>query len=743
MKNEVATNHAASIPKSASDKLNNAIVRIEMNGGYGTGFFLRFKIKDQPFFSLWTNFHVISEYMVNSKERINIYYGPKDDEKKLSIRLNRNKRFIRCFEEPKDITVIQILKKDNISEEKFLYPELNYKNEGFKIYVNNDFYSRGYPSVDIGMGQYEGESSESSGKIIKIFNDFEFSHTLDSRSGCSGMPICLITNKYVIGIHKSGNKMTNINNGTFIGVVVDVLEKENINILPPKLLQRSRPNYKAINYNISYDDISNDNNNISNDNISNDNNNNSYDNISNDNNNNSYDNISNDNNNNSYDNISNDNNNSYDNISNDNNNISYDDINKIINDNINRISYDNINIINNKSNRDNINNMNKNRPNSYKKDIKYKPNFDVKKLNSINKIFFDNNIKPKIINDNINKNDANKSNEHFNTMLLKEFNKKYFLNIKNTNITELYIEGKNIGEEGLKTLSKIQFEKLKKFCFNKTNLTNIKVFENFRFDKLEYLDLCSNKISDINILSKVNFKELKKLKLCFNEISNIYILSKVNFQELKELYLDGNKILDINVLKNVRFNKLEILSLGGNEIKNIALLSYVKFRELKKLCIKHNKISDIIFLKNVKFHQLQILDLSYNYIKDINILSEVNFKKLKGLYLQHNNLSDIQVLENVKFNKLEILSLGGNHISDINILENVNFNELKKLDLSYNNIRYIKVLEKVKLDKLEYIFLNGNKLIFLEKFDSIISKLKFRVVISDWSFICLFNSLKV
>jgi len=308
MKNEVATNHAAGVPQTASDKLNNAIVRIEINGRQGTGFFLRFKIKDLPFFSLWTNFHVISEYMVNSKEKINIYYGPKKHEKEISIRLNRNKRFIRCFERPKDITVIQILKKDNIPEDKYLYPELNYKNEGFEIYANNDFYSRGYPSVDIGMGQYKGESFEQTGKIIKIFNDFEFCHTLDSRPGCSGMPICLISNKYVIGIHKSGNKKTNINKGTFIGVVVDVLEKEDINILPPKLLQRGRSNYKAINYNISYDDISNDNNNISNDDISNDNNNISYDDISNDNNNFSYDDISNDNNNISNDNISNDNN---------------------------------------------------------------------------------------------------------------------------------------------------------------------------------------------------------------------------------------------------------------------------------------------------------------------------------------------------------------------------------------------------------------------------------------------------
>ena len=117
MRNEVATYHGGFIPKTASDKLNNAIVRIETNKGQGTGFFLRFKIKDQPFFSLWTNFHVIPENMVKSKNTIKIYYGPKDNEKEKSIKLNRNKRFIICYKQPKDITVIQILEKDKIAKD--------------------------------------------------------------------------------------------------------------------------------------------------------------------------------------------------------------------------------------------------------------------------------------------------------------------------------------------------------------------------------------------------------------------------------------------------------------------------------------------------------------------------------------------------------------------------------------------------------------------------------------------------
>ena len=40
MKVEISTKHATQIPESAYIKLLNAIVRIEVEGGQGTGFFL-------------------------------------------------------------------------------------------------------------------------------------------------------------------------------------------------------------------------------------------------------------------------------------------------------------------------------------------------------------------------------------------------------------------------------------------------------------------------------------------------------------------------------------------------------------------------------------------------------------------------------------------------------------------------------------------------------------------------------
>ena len=59
-----------------------------------------------------------------------------------------------------------------------------------------------------------------------MFNYFEFNHSLDTRCGSSGSPICLISNQGVIGIHKSGIKSNFINQGTFIGVILDEFQKE-------------------------------------------------------------------------------------------------------------------------------------------------------------------------------------------------------------------------------------------------------------------------------------------------------------------------------------------------------------------------------------------------------------------------------------------------------------------------------------------------------------------------------------
>lgn len=233
------------IPESNSLKMYNSIVRIEykLKEGeeIGTGFFM--KIPDEKantyFNFLVTNCHVIPESMVEKKKEIDIFYGKSKNERKRKIDLDKNKRYIKCDEE-RDYTVIQILNKDNILDEKYLYPEPNYK-KGCEFYLNKPCYLAGYPVIN---KDKEGlivepninkkpERCISSGKITKVHEiyKYDFEHYLETKTGSSGSPICLQglqDNKFfVIGIHKQGGSGGNkFNYGTFIGVVIDEINKK-------------------------------------------------------------------------------------------------------------------------------------------------------------------------------------------------------------------------------------------------------------------------------------------------------------------------------------------------------------------------------------------------------------------------------------------------------------------------------------------------------------------------------------
>ena len=196
---EVDTN-GSSIPESASKKIFNSIVKIKINDERGTGFFMKIKIKNKYDLKfLLTCNHVISKKHLNLK--IDIYYGEINDEKNIKIKLDEKERKIIFFEDPIDATLIEILEQDKISENKYLIPDLNYQN-GYKFYKEKPVYLAGYPFDEI----YIEERAISSGRIIDIISEIEFSHSLNTRNCSSGSPICLKDNKCVIGIHKAGDK---------------------------------------------------------------------------------------------------------------------------------------------------------------------------------------------------------------------------------------------------------------------------------------------------------------------------------------------------------------------------------------------------------------------------------------------------------------------------------------------------------------------------------------------------------
>lgn len=221
---EVETNHAVYIPESEVNKIFNSITKIFAKKGNGTGFFMELKIDNVQRYFLVTCHHVVLKEDVDSRETIRISYGKKNEEIIKFIMLNDSERFIKCFDDPVDITLIEIISKDSIPIDKFLVPDYSYKNcSDFNYYLGKDFYSAGYP----GDKMINGERIVCSGKIKEI-KDFEFAHSLDTKGGSSGSPICLIDDARVVGIHKSGIKGIQTNYGTFIGFVIKKLEGKKI-----------------------------------------------------------------------------------------------------------------------------------------------------------------------------------------------------------------------------------------------------------------------------------------------------------------------------------------------------------------------------------------------------------------------------------------------------------------------------------------------------------------------------------
>ena len=216
------------LPEIIIEKLSEAIIRIEFEIKISTGFFLKINIKGNLYYFLVTCAHSITKEDINSKMTISIFYGKKETEKKME--LDNNKRFIKCFiDDDIDATIIEILPEDNIPEEKYLCPDLNYKN-GYEQYFGSNIFTAGYPSVDI----YKGEKHFSGGEIlgfrfINNNNNYNFLHSCSTKAGSSGSPL-INYNQQVVGIHYGCNKKGTINHGVFIGAIIDNLNKENEDI---------------------------------------------------------------------------------------------------------------------------------------------------------------------------------------------------------------------------------------------------------------------------------------------------------------------------------------------------------------------------------------------------------------------------------------------------------------------------------------------------------------------------------
>ena len=101
-------------------KTSRSLVKIDTSFQMGTGFFIKFFLKDEDFFCLMTNEHVITKELIKERKNINFYYD--FESKTKEICLNTDERYIKDFRDINiDVTIIEILPKDNIDKDYFYY----------------------------------------------------------------------------------------------------------------------------------------------------------------------------------------------------------------------------------------------------------------------------------------------------------------------------------------------------------------------------------------------------------------------------------------------------------------------------------------------------------------------------------------------------------------------------------------------------------------------------------------------
>ena len=205
--------HILNVSKSICKiKIDNYLQKIS-----ASGFLLKFYIDQELFYCLMSNEHVITEDIINRNSIIYIYYEA--ETKSANIKLDKNERYMKTFKDiDLDITIVEILEKDGISKDYFLFPGPEIENNKL---INRNIFIPQFP---------KGEDLKIARGKIKEIEQYIIAHSANTERGSSGSPIFFENSLNVIGIHKGCNEEETENYGEFIYPAINIVREHFRNI---------------------------------------------------------------------------------------------------------------------------------------------------------------------------------------------------------------------------------------------------------------------------------------------------------------------------------------------------------------------------------------------------------------------------------------------------------------------------------------------------------------------------------
>ena len=122
---------------------------------------------------------------------------------------------------------------------------------------------------------------------------------------------------------------------------------------------------------------------------------------------------------------------------------------------------------------------------------------------------------------------------------IESLQQKFLIDLNGDEI-KLSLRNRNLGDEGFKLISKIQFKRLKEIDVSKNNIQNIEPLNNMNLPHLEYINMSENAIQDVKPLAELNSKKLKEICLQENNINDFKAFLNSQFPELERLRIEGN-----------------------------------------------------------------------------------------------------------------------------------------------------------------------------------------------------------